>query len=58
MELLGALMEIKNSLKLVQDDSGKASILRTSINTLGGDTIHMKDNIYTLTPEINRTLSS
>ena len=56
-ETLGALMNRKNSLKLKQDDSGRASILRTPINTLGDDRIQIKDNIYDLTPEIYKALS-
>ena len=58
METLGALMNIKNFLKLMQDDWGRASILRIPINTLDGVTIQIKDNIYTLIPEIYKALSS
>ena len=37
-ETLGALLNRKNSLGLLQDDSGKASILGAAIITLSGDT--------------------
>ena len=56
-ETLGALMNSKNSLKLVPDDSGSATILRVPINTLGGDRIQIKENIYDITPEIYKALS-
>ena len=39
METLGVLMNIKNSLKLLQEYSGRASILGIPFFTLGGDTI-------------------
>ena len=58
MEILGSLLNSKNSLKLIQDDSGTASIFGIPINTLGNDTIQTNDNIYILTPEIHKTLSS
>ena len=58
METLGAVMSSKNFLKLIQDKSGKASILGVPINTLGGDRIRIKDIIYDLTPEIYKALSS
>ena len=57
METSGALTKSKNSLKLLQDDSGRASILGSPINILGGDTIQLNDNIYTLTPELYKFLS-
>ena len=56
-ETLGALMNSKNSLKLILDDSGRASILGVPINTLGGDRIQMNGNIYDLTPEIFKALT-
>ena len=37
METLKALVNSRISLKLLQDDSGRASILRNSYFTLGGD---------------------
>ena len=57
METLRALMNSNSSLKLLQDDSGKISMLRTTTKTIGGDTIHINDNIYSLTREIYNALS-
>ena len=48
---LGRLMSSANSLKIKSTPSG-ATILGVTINTLGGDRIKIKDNIYDLTPEI------
>ena len=53
---LGRLMSSANSLKIKSTPSG-ASILGVPINTLGGDRIQIKDNIYDLTPEIYKALS-
>ena len=53
---LGRLMSSANSLKIISTPSG-ASILGVPINTLGGDRIQIKDNIYDLTPEIYKALS-
>ena len=53
---LGRLMSVSNSLKITPSPSG-ATILGVPINTLGGDRIQIKDNIYDLTPEIYKALS-
>ena len=53
---LGRLMSSANSLKINSTPSG-ATILGVPINTLGGDRIQIKDNIYDLTPEIYKALS-
>ena len=53
---LGRLMSSANSLKIISTPSG-ASILGVPINTLGGDRIQIKDNIYDLTPEVYKALS-
>ena len=55
-ETLRRLMSSLNSLKIKPSPSG-ATILGVPINTLGGDRIQMKDNIYDLTPEIYKALS-
>ena len=55
---MGALRTSRNSLKLTQDDSGRASVLGTPIYTLGGDRIKTNDNVFELTPEINKALPS
>ena len=54
IETLGALMNSKNTLKLIQEDSVRASILGNPIHTLGGDRIQINDNVYDLTPEIKK----
>ena len=53
---LGRLMSSSNSLKMKPTPSG-ATILGVPINTLGGDRIQIKDNIYDLTPEVYKALS-
>ena len=53
---LGRLMSSSNSLKIKPSPSG-ATILGVPINTLGGDRLQIKDNIYDLTPEIYKALS-
>ena len=53
---LGRLMSSLNSLKIIASPSGP-TILGVPINTLGGDRIQIKDNIYDLTPEIYKALS-
>ena len=58
IETSAALMNSKDSLRLLQDDSSRASILGTPIYTLGGDRIRINDKIYDLTPEIYKALSS
>ena len=49
-------MSSGNSLKIKPTPSG-STILGVPINTLGGDRIQIKDNIYDLTPEIFTALS-
>ena len=56
-ETLGALMNSKNSLKLIPGDSGRAIILGFPINTLGGDRIQINDHVFDLTPELYKPLS-
>ena len=53
---LGRIMSSLNSLKIKPSPSG-ATILGVPINTLDGDRIQIKDNIYDLTPEIYKALS-
>ena len=53
---LGRLMSSSNSLKIKPSRSG-ATILGVPINTLGGDRIQIKENIYDLTPETYKNLS-
>ena len=58
METLGVLMNSKNTLKVIQDESGRASILGTPIYTLGSDRKRMNDIIYDLTREIFNAIFS
>ena len=53
---LGRLRSSADSLKTKSTPSG-ATNLGVPINKLGGDRIHIKDNIYDLTPEIYKALS-
>ena len=53
---LGRLMSSSNALKIKPSPSG-ATILGVPINTLGGDRIQIKDNIFDLTPKIYKALS-
>ena len=57
MKTSGALMNKKNSLKLEQESSDKASILGVPNGLLDGDGIRINDNIYDLSPEIFKALS-
>ena len=56
-QMLGSLMNSKNSLKITQVESGKANILGVPIQISGADTIKIDENIYELTPEIYKALS-
>ena len=56
---IGKLMSSKNSFKIDQDErTGGASINKIPIVVLGGDSWKIKDNVYEITPEIHKTLSS
>ena len=52
METSGALMNSKNSSKLIQDKSSRESIFGIPIITLAGDRIQINDYNYDLTLEI------
>ena len=54
---LGRLMSSANSLRIKSSLFG-ASILGIPINTLDDDIIQINDNIYDVTPEIHKALSS
>ena len=58
MEMWGALMNRRNSLKLKQDDSSRPSILRIPFQTWSDDTMQINVNNFDLTPEIFKALSS
>ena len=57
-EMLGSLMQSHNCLKLTQDEFGQATILGVPIYISGDDRIKINDNIYDLTPQISKALSS
>ena len=51
-ETLGVLIVSLNSLNIIQDNLGGASIVEIPIFTLGGDRLEVNDGIYDLTPEV------
>ena len=57
-EILGSLMNSRNSLKITQDESGQANILGVPIQISGAHTIRINEIIYELTPETYKALSS
>ena len=59
LNTIGKLMSSKNSLKKDQDErTGGASINGIPILLLGGDSWKIEDNVYEITPEIHKALSS
>ena len=58
LEMIGSLMIIRNSLKITQDESGRANILGVPIQISGADTIKINENFYDITPDIYKCLSS
>ena len=56
-QMIGSLMNSRNSLKITQDESGKANILGVPIQISEGDTIKINENVYELTPEIYKALT-
>ena len=56
-QMIGSLMNSRNSLKITQDESGRANILGVPIKISEGDTIKINENVYELTPEIYKALT-
>ena len=56
-QMIGSLMNSRNSLKITQDESGRANILGIPIQISEGDTIKINENVYELTPEIYKALT-
>ena len=56
-QMIGSLMNSRNSLKITQDESGRANILGVPIQIPEGDTIKINKNDYELTPEIYKALT-
>ena len=56
-QMIGSLMNSRNSLKITQDESGKANILGVPIQITEGDTIKINENVYEITSEIYKALT-
>ena len=56
-QMIGSLMNSRNSLKITQDESGRANILGVPIQISEGDTMKINENVYELTPEIYKALT-
>ena len=56
-QMLGSLMNSRNSLKITQNESGRANILGVPIQISEGDTIKINENVHELTPEIYKALT-
>ena len=56
-QMIGSLMNSRNSLKITQDESGRANILGVPIQISEGDTIKINENVYELSPEIYKALT-
>ena len=56
-QMIGSLMNSRNSLKITQDESGKANILGIPIQISESNTIKINKNVYELTPEIYKALT-
>ena len=56
-QMIGSLMNSRNSLQITQDETGRANILGVPIQISEGDTIKINKNVYELTPEIYKALT-
>ena len=56
-QMIGSLMNSRNSLKITQDESGRVNILGVPIQKSEGDTMKINETIYELTPEIYKALT-
>ena len=56
-QMIGSLMNSRNSLKITQDESGRANILGVPIQISEGDTMKINENVYELSPEIYKALT-
>ena len=57
-QMLGSLMNSRNSLKITQDELGRANILGVPIQISEGDTRKTNEIIYESTPEVYKALSN
>ena len=46
IEMLGSIMNSRNSLKITQDELGRAIVLNVPFQLLGADRIQINDNVY------------
>ena len=51
-QMIGSIINSRNSLKSIQDELNRATVLGVPIQISEGDTIKVNENIYELTPEI------
>ena len=56
-QMIGSLMNSRNSLKITQDELGRANILGVPIQISEGDTMKINETVYELTPEIYKALT-
>ena len=56
-QMIGSLMNSRNSLKITQDEFGRANILGVPIQISEGDTMKINETIYELAPEIYKALT-
>ena len=56
-QMIGSLMNSRNSLKITQDESGRSNILGVPFQISEGDIIKINENVYELTPEIYKALT-
>ena len=56
-QMIGSLMNSRNSLKITQDESGRENILGVPIQISEGDTMKINETVYELTPEIYKALT-
>ena len=56
-QMIGSLMNSRNSLKITQDETGRANILGVPIQISEGDTMKINETVYELTPETYKALT-
>ena len=56
-QMIGSLMNSRNSLKITQDESGRTNILGVPVQISEDDTMKINETVYELTPEIYKALT-
>ena len=56
-QMIGSLLNSRNSLKITQDESGRYNILGAPIQISEGDRMKINEDVYELTPEIYKALT-